>query len=265
MSELKKHLYLILYPNEALVASQLSPEEFGRHYAVGSPKHFSGKVIFAEVDLSYRNDYFKIDHYLKETDSGIPGVPKKTKFIKSYRVLEHIDLQAIQDMYLVTVDGNVLGLKKSEDYKEFQKSKQVRIYQEICPLQLLVASNLEPKKFSKYITSETESKGAPKIFFTEYALDVEEVLAVKDVQRLQTISLPNVNPANLNKAIMELAGDPTKRTKTISLNEIFDHISYLKIKYGFWLADQENFLYFPMPSFEELEDKYFHWFKSIYR
>ena len=49
MAEFAKHLYLILYPNEALVASQLTPEEFGMHYSVGSPRHFKGKVIFVEV------------------------------------------------------------------------------------------------------------------------------------------------------------------------------------------------------------------------
>ena len=47
MPEFQKHLYLILYPNEALVASQLSPSEFGRHYCIGSTRHFAGKVIFA--------------------------------------------------------------------------------------------------------------------------------------------------------------------------------------------------------------------------
>ena len=31
MADFQKHLYLILHPNEALVASQLSPEEFGSH------------------------------------------------------------------------------------------------------------------------------------------------------------------------------------------------------------------------------------------
>lgn len=73
MAEFPKHLYLILYPNEALVASQLTPEEFGKHYSVGSPRHFSGKVIFAEVDIGYRNDYFRIDDYLRITESGVRG------------------------------------------------------------------------------------------------------------------------------------------------------------------------------------------------
>jgi len=59
MAEFTKHLYLILFPNEALVASQLTPEEFGMHYSIGSPRHFSGKVIFVEVDIEFRR--FELD------------------------------------------------------------------------------------------------------------------------------------------------------------------------------------------------------------
>jgi hypothetical protein len=68
MADYQKHLYLILFPNEALVASQLSPEEFGKHYSIGSPRHFMGKVIFAELDISFRDDYFRIDEFLAQTE-----------------------------------------------------------------------------------------------------------------------------------------------------------------------------------------------------
>ncbi len=265
MTELQKHLYLILYPNEALVGSQLSPGEFGRHYAVGSPKHFSGKVVFAEVDINFRNDYFKIDDYLKNTDSGVPGIPKKTKFIKSYRVMEHIDLDALKNLYLVTVDGYVLELNKSQDFARFHQEKRIRIYQEICPLQVLVASNLGPIRFSEYITAETESKGAPKIFFTQYNIHIEDVLKHKEAKPLPTSPLPNVNPTNLNVALMELAGDSTKRTKTISLNEIFEQISYSKIKHGFWLADSNQAIFYPLPDMHELEEKHYYWWRSVYK
>ncbi len=265
MTELKKYLYLILYPNEALVASQLSPNEFGKHYAIGSPKHFSGKVVFAEIDINFRNNYFDIDGYLKQTDSGIPGVPKKTKFIKSYRVLEHVDLNAVLDLHLVTVDGYVLTLEKSKDFSLFHQPKHIRIYQEICPLKLLVASNLAPTQFAEYITKETVSKGAPKIFFTQYNVNPEDVFKEKKSGPLVSSPLPNINPTNLKAALMELAGDPTKKTKTISLNEIFDQISYSKIKHGFWLADDKDILFFQIPDETELEEKNYKWWRSVYR
>ena len=133
MSEFNKHLYLILFPNEALVASQLTPSEFGKHYSIGSPRHFSGKVIFVEVDIQYRSEYLRIDECLKETESGIPGRPKRTKFVKSYRVLEHMDFSAFQKLYLVTTDGGVLGLDKSELLPISAYTNRVRLFQEICP------------------------------------------------------------------------------------------------------------------------------------
>src|SRR5512147_398712 len=110
MADFTKHLYLILYPNEALVASQLTPDEFGMHYSVGSPRHFKGKVIFVEVDINFRHPYLRVDEYLKQTVSASPGRPKRTKFVKSYRVLEHVEFSALQKLYLVTTDGGVLGL-----------------------------------------------------------------------------------------------------------------------------------------------------------
>src|SRR5512137_2121011 len=115
MSEFQKHLYLILHPNEALVASQLSPEEFGSHYSIGSPRHFTGKVIFAEVDINFRTEFLRIDDYLAQVKPHADGSPKRTKFVKSYRVLEHIDLAALKKLYLVTTDGAVLGLDASEE------------------------------------------------------------------------------------------------------------------------------------------------------
>src|SRR5512142_110847 len=108
MAEYQKHLYLILYPNEALVASQLSPEAFGKHYSVGTPRHFNGKVIFAEIDVNYRdpNNYLRIDEYLGYTKPDTTGgAPKRTTFVKSYRVLEHIDFSSLLKLYLVTTDG----------------------------------------------------------------------------------------------------------------------------------------------------------------
>lgn len=43
------HLYLSLMP-EALVASQLSPEDFGAYYAVGTEHKTQGQAAFFEID-----------------------------------------------------------------------------------------------------------------------------------------------------------------------------------------------------------------------
>ncbi|MBN1567753.1 MAG: hypothetical protein JXA73_07885 [Acidobacteria bacterium] len=262
MSDFQKHLYLILFPNEALVASQLTPEEFGQHYSIGSPRHFTGKVIFAEIDINYRNDFLRIDNYLKLTDSGIPGRPKRTKFVMSYRVLEHIDFSALQRLYLVTTDGAVLGLDKAE-MPTRSAEPHIRLYQEICPLRILVASSLNPPQFGHYITEETWSKGAPKIFFTQYDLDVEAMVASNQVHGFNVGPLPNVNPTNLPTALKELKEDAKKKTKTVNLNPNLDFVSYKAIKHGFWFSAGSNTVFYRMPGLDELHEKYNSWWRRL--
>ena len=53
-----------MWPNYALVASNLPPEEFGKHYTVGSSRYYHGQVIFAQIADDYRNDYFQIDELM---------------------------------------------------------------------------------------------------------------------------------------------------------------------------------------------------------
>jgi len=174
MAELEKHLYMIVFPVTALVASQLKPNEFAEHYTIGSAKHFQGKVIFVEVDINFRNPYFDIDHYLALTVPKADGTPKRTKFISSYTVLEHIDLKALRCMYLVTANGKALELS-AKPYTAINEPGLVRIYQEIAPLSNLIASRLDQRTFGKYIT-ESKSKGARKIFFTQFEFNVQEFL-----------------------------------------------------------------------------------------
>ena len=107
------HLYVIMSPNYALVASQLEPKDFGRHYSTGSSRFYNGTVIFAEIDNTYRHDFFRIDELLKDVKTSPDGTPKRTKFIATYRVLEHIDLSAFQDLYVASVEGEVLGLQQA--------------------------------------------------------------------------------------------------------------------------------------------------------
>jgi hypothetical protein len=260
MSDFQKHLYLILFPNEALIASQLTPEEFGKHYCIGSPRHFSGKVIFAEVDINFRHEFLRIDEYLKRTEA--PGRPKRTKFVMSYRVLEHIPFSALQKLYLVTTDGGVLGLDKSEE-PNYAAQNLIRLYQEICPLRLLVASSFAPPKFGHYITTETWSKGAPQIFFTQYDIDVTAVVESKEIFSYNMGPLPNVNPTNLPTALKELQEDPGKKTKTVSLNPNLDYMSYKAIKHGFWFSGGHETVFFRMPGMDELHDKHYSWWRRL--
>lgn len=256
----EKHLYLILHPNEALVASQLTPEEFGKHYAVGSPRHFSGKVIFAEVDINFRHMYFDIDGMLARTEKDGGKVPKRTKFVSSYRVLEHIDFNKLKDLYLVTVDGKVLGIHGSREYPKEPPCRLVCVYQEITPLHVLVASNLTPPEFGKFLTTEFKTKGAPHLFFTQIELNADELLNSKKYEIASP--LPNVNLGHLKEGIRELMGNPDKRTKTISLDSILPHLSYRSFHTGFWFAAGTDLIFYALPTVAEMETEYESWWRS---
>lgn len=262
MTEYQKHLYMIVFPINALVSSQLEPQQFGEHYTMGSAKHFSGKVIFAELNINYRNNYFDIDKYLKETVAHSDGTPKKTKFISSYNVLEHVDLDAIDKLFLVTTNGKVLMLTPGE-FTAPSETGLIRIFQEITPLETLVATNKNHKEFGEFITTQSKSKGAPKVLFTEIDFDIERFFEMNKNKEIFHIDLPSVNPYRFYDCITELQEKPDKLTKTISLGTLLRDISYKFLKHGLWFAEGEKIKFFPMPTLSEMENKYFNWWKYV--
>jgi len=262
MAEYGKHLYMIVFPINALVASQLSPQEFAEHYTVGSAKHYKGKVIFAEIDINFRNPYFEIDQYLALTVPHPDGKPKKTKFVCSYAVLEHVDLKALKNLYLVTANGKALELT-TRPYTAVNEPGLVRIYQEITPLTNLVASTFDQRSFGKYITSETRSKGAPKICFTQYEFNVDEFLDKNRNREIMYSPIPETNPARIYDYLAELKRETTKKTKTISLSTTLLEASYALIRHGFWFAAGSDLLFYPMPSLNDLENRYYDWWRFV--
>ena len=69
------HLYLSLLP-EALIFSQLDPDEFGTYYAVGSQKKSRGPAMFLEIDPSFRHPYFHMDAAMERCKPHEDGSPK---------------------------------------------------------------------------------------------------------------------------------------------------------------------------------------------
>ncbi len=169
-----KRLYHILYPNHALVASQVDPEAFAQHYQVGSTRYYMGKLIFAEIDPDFRHEFFNIEWGLHQLIPHEDGRPKATKFISSYRVLEHIDLAAIKSLYLVTQEGYCQQLQPQK--YETTPVESLRVYVEICPVRMLTLTDYSAEEFGQYITNPKNPKGAPKIFFSRLDMDIEDFL-----------------------------------------------------------------------------------------
>ena len=262
MAQHQKHLYMIVFPVNALVSSQLEPDRFAEHFTVGSAKHYRGKVIFAEVDINFRDPYFEIDHYLGLTVPHPDGNPKKTKYICSYAVLEHMDLKALRRLYLVTANGKALGIDP-KPYTAINEPGLVRIYQEVAPLTNLVASTLDQRAFGKYITGETRSKGCPKICFTQYELNVNEFMEKNRNREMLYSPIPENNPARLFDYLLELKSNPQKKTKTISLSSTLLEASYTLIRHGFWFAAGSDLLFYPMPTQQELERDHYDWYRFV--
>lgn len=257
-----KHLYMILYPNCSLVGSQYSPEQFAKHYMSGSTRYYTGKLVFAEIDINFRNPYFKIDKGLEELVPHPDGRPKATKFICSYRVLEHIDFGAIKSLYLSTPEGYILELKEGT-HDAPHLPGFLRTFAEIEPLHMLVLTKYNFVEFGKNITDPNNTKGAPKFFYTQIELDTKEFLKEFEENPFMQPPLLTIHPSKLRDAIHELSVHEEKNTKGLALNCPLDQIPYKMIRHGFMFASQEETLYFPMPSLEEIERTNYRFWRSM--
>lgn len=258
----EQFLYVITWPNYALVASNLPPEEFGRHYTIGSSRYFHGHVIFAEIDNTYRHPYLEIDKYLEDVKPNQAGTPKRTKFICTYRVLEHIELSAFKSLYVTTTTGKVLRIDSAPYNREHQKGF-VRTFQEVCPLNAVVLTYMSPPEFGKYITDPDQPKGAPKVMFTQVEFDIDDFLVRIEADPFHHSPIPNVHPHKLRQQILEVRANPNKRLKGISLDSALSRMSVLRLRTGFWIAHREELLYYPIPDHTTLKRDHYEWYRSF--
>jgi hypothetical protein len=248
----KTRLYMVLHPNTALIASQLEPEMFARHYTTGSSRHYTGKMVFAEVDADYRNDYFDIERFLKDVTPHEDGRPKATKFIASYRVLEHVDLSAIGKLYLSTEEGHCVGLERGE--RTVFHVDSIRIYAEIAPMRMLVMSKLTPPEFGARITDSGNSKSAPQQFYTQLDVDIAEFLQDFEHNPFRPSPVRALHSSTIRDAYRELT-TTDKNSKGLALDSSFNDISYRKLKHGFMFAGKGKSIFYPLPSLNEIETR----------
>ena len=258
----ENHIYQILYPNQALVLSQLSPEDFAKHYLIGSIRHYSGKLVFAEIDPGFRHPYFEIEEHLKFMIPHADGSPKHTKFVCSYRVMEHMDLSKIKSLYLTTSQANVLELKPGA-YDKVHHKGFLRTFAEIAPLSMLVMSPLDMPEFGRFITAAHNPKGCPKLFYTQIELNVGEFLGNFEKNPFMQAPFPFLHPSKLRDAILEMKIKDEKRTKGLSLFCPLDQISFKQIRHGFMFCSQNESVFFPMPSLHEIEEKNFRFWQGM--
>ena len=250
---IENRIYMVLYPNTTLIASQYDPEMFARHYTSGSSRHYSGKVVFAEVDAGYHNRFFDIKNILKNLTPHSDGRPKATKFIASYRVLEHVDLTAIGKLYISTEEGHCIGLERGESASAGEEA--IRVYAEISPMRMLVMSKYNPQDFGAYITDPDNHKSAPKQFYTQLDIDLPEFIEEFEKNPFKPSPIAALHPSTIRDAFLELTSKPTKHSKGIALDSNLDSISYRLLKHGFTFSSKDESIFYPLPSHSAIEAK----------
>jgi hypothetical protein len=248
------HLYLSLIP-EALIASMLSPEEFGVYYAVGSKKKSSGQAVFFEVNPDFRSKYFRVQEGLARCIAHDDGTPKSSIYISVYRVVEHVPISELGKLYLVTQDGRTLGLEHSEDFPTNEDG--LHLYKEIAPVTPLVASRLTPMDFFDLIVrNPTSLVTLPAVAFTELRLGE----LATDPELGQVGDLPYSNMDHLREVLMDLKTKPiaTKMVDRISPA----NFTYRTVKNGVFIGNERNLRYYPLPSNETLRVQHYRWWRS---
>jgi hypothetical protein len=248
------HLYLSTIP-EALIASMLTPMDFGTYYAVGMEKKSRGQAQFFSVDRNFPSDYFPMAEIDARCVPHANGEPKHSVYLSVYRVLEHVPLNAIGNLYLATRDGRVLEIVPTKTMPKFPKS--FRMYQEICPVAPRVVSSLDPREFASFMTDSKRSIHVPKILFADLRLG--ELAANPETGSVRDLPYPNIE--HLRSCIAELKKDPSKGTKTVDRMAPLE-FPYRMVENGFFVGDAKECLYYPMPSERELQTTHYVWWRS---
>lgn len=249
------YLYCMAYPIEALVASMLPPAEFGSYMAIGSKKSSRGKVVFMEVDKDLKSDAFNLDRARHECRPHADGTPKSSVYLAIYRVLEHLPLESVKNLYLTTKDGRTLAIAPQKVAYEAAHLRRggVFLYQELAPARPQVISSLDPLDFGRLMTDPKTPIHLPKLLFARMRVGTEagSIAGQSD--------LPYGNLSHLQNCALEVLSK-NKTTKTVERSQ--DDFFYSAIMDGLYLSATSAALYFPFPTEGEPKDKYYQWWRS---
>lgn len=252
---MKAYLYLSLIP-EALIASHLSPEEYGSYLAIGTRRRSRGQAVFFKLSDSYAS------HKLAElgVDPGLerrlPQAPRRSCYLSIYRVLEQTPLDALESLHLVTSDGRVLTLRPTAFSED--ASPRYHLYQEFCPATPRIVSKLNPKQLGAHITDPKQRVTLPSVVFADLRLD--QLADNPDARGADDLPYPNLE--HLRDCLRELGEKPNKATKTV-IRFLQQDVLFRTLNRGFYVAARDGgFRFFSMPSREALETIYHPWWRS---
>ncbi|AOS43842.1 hypothetical protein Verru16b_00900 [Lacunisphaera limnophila] len=245
------HLYISLMP-ESLVASHLTPEEFGSYIATGTKKRARGQAIFFKLNDAYAATQITGDVARRMAERN----PRRSLYLSIYRVLEHTPLEAIESVHLTADDGRVLSLKPAP--YQTNPGPRFHLYQEFCPVTPRVVSAFEPREFAAHITDPAAPVSLPALVFAELKLD----RLGDDPEATDVDNLPYPNLEHLRDCLRELRLKHGKPTKTV-IRYLQQDVLFRTLTGGIYLAGVGGkFVYFPMPTQHQLETEFFPWWRS---
>lgn len=254
---MSKYIYLTCNP-EALVASMLPPERFGLYLSTGTKKRNRGQSIFFEVDLDMIVSFIDWESMNKRCVAKPDGSPKSSVYLSVYKVLEVIPLAALKSLYVTTDHGCVLELKKEVYDKSKEPSNTLHLYQELCPVNPLVASSLPPSVFLKKLTDGSIPIVLPKLFFVELKLGD---LATNPLAG-SAENLPYPNISHLRDCLEIIRGEYEKHMKTV--HRVFTgEVLYRTIDTGFYVGAKDDIAFYPFPLMGELKKINYEFFRDI--
>lgn len=248
------HLYFTLLP-EALVASYLAPEEFGKYQAVGVHHRSSSQSVFFEINPDFDSSYLPVREIVQRCRPHDDGSPRKSTYLGVYRVLEHLPLEAFGALYVTTDDGRVLQLDQGA-YEE-ESDSGLYLYQEFVPVQPRVVSSLSPSRFSRFITDRNQPVSVDRIVFCDLRLDD----LARDPINGNGDDLPYGDLAHLRDCLASVWRKGTKDVKVV--NRFFRRqIHFRMIRRGFYVGGGNQMLYYPMPPKDAMETIHYEWWRS---
>lgn len=232
----------------------LPPAEFGRYLALGAGKRTRAQAVFFEVDREAASEQFHLAVLDQKCVPHSDGKPHRSSYVAIYRVLERLPLRALKKLYLATRDGTTIGLDP-QDAGGIDSREGFRLYQEFCPVTPLVVARLGPKEFSQSITNPENAAFVPRILFADFRLD-----ALASDPEAKT-ELPYRGLDHIRFCLGELEKNSGKVSKIVDRN-YQNHTRFWMIENGFFVAGNEEMLFFPMPTEEELRSRHSDWWSS---
>lgn len=253
----RPHLYFTVIP-ETLIYSMLPPEEFGKYLSIGSRKLKSDQSIFFQVDPDFSSDYFPLEKGLSRCLPHADGSTRRSTYVSVYRVLEHLPIEALGSLFLTTRVGLTLELTRGE-YRG-DPGDRLFMFQELAPVFPKVASSLGPLAFARHVTDPSQAVSMPRVFFADLRLGG----LATDPAGAAADDLPYSGVLHMRETLSSLQRNPDKRTKIIN-RDIRQDIHFPMIDGGFYIGDQTDFAYYPMPEEDVLRRENTSWWNSASR